>query len=290
MPTVAEGVTIGTVDVGGMNALQAEAAVKAAYDRPLRFVFRNKRWRATPAQLGAKPALQPAIGRALGAAPGQAIELKVKVKGNRVRKYVATLDQSFRRPAVNSEVKLFKRKPKLTKSKEGVVVERLDMTKAILAVLSGFDRAPVELAHRLVEPQVTENDKRPTVVVRRGSRTLYFYKGKKLVRQFQVAVGQTAYPTPLGRFDIVTKQVDPTWIPPNSTWAQGLEPVGPGYGNPLGTRWMGLSSPLIGIHGTYASYSLGTAASHGCIRMSVSESEWLFSKVEVGTPIWIIEA
>ena len=137
---------------------------------------------------------------------------------------------------------------------------------------------------------MTENDKRPTVVVRRGSRTLYFYKGKKLVRQFQVAVGQTAYPTPLGRFDIVTKQVDPTWIPPNSTWAQGLESVGPGYGNPLGTRWMGLSSPLIGIHGTYASYSLGTAASHGCIRMSVSESEWLFSKVEVGTPIWIIEA
>jgi lipoprotein-anchoring transpeptidase ErfK/SrfK len=68
-----------------------------------------------------------------------------------------------------------------------------------------------------------------------------------------------------------------------------MEPMGPGEGNPIGTRWMGLDSPGIGIHGTYESASIGTATSHGCIRMYLKEAEDLFERVYVGTPVEIVE-
>ena len=62
----------------------------------------------------------------------------------------------------------------------------------------------------------------------------------------------------------------------------------PGPGNPLGTRWMGLSSPGVGIHGTPESGSIGYSESHGCIRMLIPQAEWLFDHVTVGTPVFIV--
>ena len=87
---------------------------------------------------------------------------------------------------------------------------------------------------------------------------------------------------------MVQKQVDPTWLPPNSPWAKGLGPIPPGPGNPLGTRWIGTSAPAVGIHGTPADYSIGTAASHGCIRMHIPDVEKLYDQVEVGTEVDIV--
>ena len=85
-------------------------------------------------------------------------------------------------------------------------------------------------------------------------------------------------------------QVDPWWRPPDSDWAAGAEPIPPGPGNPLGTRWMGLSAPAVGIHATSDPGSIGTYASHGCIRMYVSDAEWLFDQVSIGTPVFIVSA
>jgi lipoprotein-anchoring transpeptidase ErfK/SrfK len=86
-------------------------------------------------------------------------------------------------------------------------------------------------------------------------------------------------------------QRDPWWIPPpNSAWAAGEKPIPPGPGNPLGTRWMGLSAPAVGIHGTPDAASIGYSASHGCIRMRVPDAEWLFEHVRVGTPVAIVDA
>ncbi len=64
----------------------------------------------------------------------------------------------------------------------------------------------------------------------------------------------------------------------------------PGAGNPLGTRWMGISSPYVGIHGTFNAWSIGYSASHGCVRMLIPEVEWLFVRVDVGTPVFIVRA
>ena len=127
------------------------------------------------------------------------------------------------------------------------------------------------------------------IVITRASNTLRLYDGPALVRTFRVATGQAIYPTPAGLWHIVDKQRDPWWYPPTSSaWAKGLKPVPPGPSNPLGTRWMGLDAAGVGIHGTDAPASIGYSASHGCIRMQVPEAEWLFQRVQVGTPVVIL--
>jgi len=127
-----------------------------------------------------------------------------------------------------------------------------------------------------------------SIAIDRSERKLYLYDGETLVKTYSVAVGQPRYPTPTGSYNIINMAYHPTWNPPPSPWASGLEPVPPGPGNPLGTRWMGLSAPHVGIHGTYQSGSIGTAASHGCIRMHIRDVEELFELVYVGTPVEIV--
>ena len=110
------------------------------------------------------------------------------------------------------------------------------------------------------------------------------------MRRLGVATGTWEYPTPLGTFAVVDKQYNPWWYPPSSEWARGLKPVPPGPGNPLGTRWMGLSVYGVGIHGTPDAASIGYSASHGCIRMHIWDAEWLFEQVQLGTPVVIVSA
>jgi len=84
-------------------------------------------------------------------------------------------------------------------------------------------------------------------------------------------------------------QMDPTWLPPNSDWARNAEPIPPGAENPLGTRWMGTSAPGVGMHGVPPSEdsSIGTYASHGCIRMHNWDAVDLFGRVVLGMPVII---
>ena len=124
------------------------------------------------------------------------------------------------------------------------------------------------------------------IVVTLSKFRLQLIRDGKVVKTFKVAVGQAAYPTPVGKFRIVNKQKDPTWTPPpDSSWAKGLGPIPPGPGNPLGTRWIGTSAPLVGIHGTYADSSIGSRASHGCVRMHIPDVEALYELVSVGMPV-----
>ena len=127
-------------------------------------------------------------------------------------------------------------------------------------------------------------------MIDRASNVLSLYNGTKLWQQFHVATGQPAYPTPAGRFQIVVKWENPWWYPPASPWAAGESPVPPGPGNPLGTRWMGLSAPGVGIHGTPEPQSIGYSESHGCIRMLIPQAEWLFNHVDIGTRVFIVSS
>ena len=128
---------------------------------------------------------------------------------------------------------------------------------------------------------------RRLVIIRRDAHRLYFYRGARPLRVFTVATGGTWTPTPHGRFRIVNKYRHPWWYPPDSGWAKHLHPIPPGPGNPLGTRWMGISVPGVGIHGTPDSASVGYSLSHGCIRMKMRDAESLFRRVRVGTRVWI---
>jgi lipoprotein-anchoring transpeptidase ErfK/SrfK len=125
------------------------------------------------------------------------------------------------------------------------------------------------------------------IIVDLGDLHVYLYRDGKLVRSYPIAAGQPAYPTPTGNFVVVNMQVDPTWVPPDSDWAKGAEPIPPGPDNPLGTRWIGTSSPGVGIHGTPDDSSIGSYASHGCIRMHIPDVEDLYARVVVGMPVII---
>ena len=287
-PKIPDGVTVAGLAVGGMAPDQAHAAIQAHFDRPLRFRFGARRWQRTPAQLNAQPYVAEAVAAALAAQPGTALPLAVAVDAAAVRRYVAGLDRFFSRPPRNSVLSLRYLRPYLTRARTGIDVRFWPMTRAIVRALQETYRGPIPLQVRILLPRITRANFGPVVVIRRGSRRLYLYRGMRFVRRLPIAVGMPRYPTPIGRFRIVTKYRNPTWYPPNSDWASGLGPVPPGAGNPLGTRWMGLSAPGIGIHGTPAAYSIGTAASHGCIRMYIRQAEWLFERVRIGTPVFIV--
>ncbi|MFN8109048.1 MAG: L,D-transpeptidase family protein [Thermoleophilia bacterium] len=145
--------------------------------------------------------------------------------------------------------------------------------------------------HRLprtgVVDQRTRNAMVGRIVVNLSQFTLRLIRDGRVVDKFKIAVGQPAYPTPTGNYQVVNMQMNPTWMPPNSPWAKGLGPIPPGPGNPLGTRWIGTSAPAVGIHGTYADSSIGTRASHGCMRMHIPDVEALYKDVVVGMPVII---
>jgi len=107
----------------------------------------------------------------------------------------------------------------------------------------------------------------------------------KIIKKYPIACGSPYYPTPPGEYFVREKIYYPAWYPPNSPWARGAKPVPPGPGNPLGTRWIGLNANIVGIHGTPSSWSIGSASSHGCIRMHISDVEELFEMVNIGTPV-----
>jgi lipoprotein-anchoring transpeptidase ErfK/SrfK len=130
----------------------------------------------------------------------------------------------------------------------------------------------------------------PSVItIDQSSFRLRLFKRLKFVKGYGVAVGQAAYPTPNGLFAIQSKQVNPTWTAPNSPWAgemAGQQVAGGAADNPLKARWMGVSG-AVGIHGTGQPWSIGSRASHGCIRMTVPDVVDLFGRVDVGTPVLI---
>ena len=125
------------------------------------------------------------------------------------------------------------------------------------------------------------------IVVDLGDLKLYLYRDGKLVKSYSVATGQSAFPTPTGSYVVTSKVMNPTWYPPNSDWAKDAKPIPPGIENPLGTRWIGTSAPGVGIHGTPDDSSIGTYASHGCIRMHIWDVEDLFERVVIGLPVII---
>jgi lipoprotein-anchoring transpeptidase ErfK/SrfK len=127
------------------------------------------------------------------------------------------------------------------------------------------------------------------IIVDLGDLRLYLYRDGRLVKSYPVATGQPAYPTPTGTYAIITMTKDPTWLPPDSDWAKEAQPIPPGTENPLGTRWMGTSASGVGIHGTppSADSSIGTYASHGCIRMHNWDAVDLFDRISIGMRVVI---
>jgi lipoprotein-anchoring transpeptidase ErfK/SrfK len=287
---IAAGVTVGRVQVGGMTEQEAFAAVTGHFRLPLRLLVLRHRFMVRPARLGAKALVRPAVKRALASAPGTALKLRVKLRRPTAQAYVDGIAQRFDREPVDANLSLRRLRPWVSKQKPGWALRREQSLGRIFAALVADSRAPLRLRYRAIEPKVTRRNIGPVIVIRRGSNRLYLYDGMRSWRVFGVATGQSAYPSPVGRWTIVVKWRNPWWYPPNSSWAKGSQPIPPGPGNPLGTRWMGLSASGVGIHGTPDDASIGYSASHGCIRMHIPDAEWLFNHVSIGTTVFIVAA
>ena len=284
-------VTIAGVPVGGLTSEPARTKVRRAFERPLVFEHEGGRWTMDPYLLGGEAAVDRAIADALRARPRARITLKVSVAAARVRRYVDSLSRRFSYPARNAELAgLVDLQPSISEPQPGVRVRTDVMRRTILRALRLGWRGPFRLMMEEVQATITEESFGPVIVIRRKSNELWLYDSTSLTRRIRVATGEKRYPTPLGRFSIVDMQRDPWWRPPDSDWAKGLKPVPPGPGNPLGTRWMGISAPGVGMHGTPDAASIGYSVSHGCIRMRVPDAEWLFEQVDVGTPVFIVDA
>jgi lipoprotein-anchoring transpeptidase ErfK/SrfK len=283
------GVRIAGIRVGGLAPKAASAAVKAAFAKPLTLNINGTKVDLHPLKL-ATPYIDPAVGHALSASAGTNIHLVVSVHGSAVRATAASLARRFNHAPRNASLRFVGGKPRIIPDRAGTTLDRSTLLQRVVHALNANVRLPISVGAKTIAAKVTAASIGPVILINRSTNRLtLFHSDNKVWRVFAVATGQSIYPTPAGKFSIVVKWVNPWWYPPTQdAWAKGLSPVPPGPNNPLGTRWMGLTAPGVGIHGTDEPSSIGWNASHGCIRMQVVDSEWLFTKVRVGTTVFIV--
>jgi lipoprotein-anchoring transpeptidase ErfK/SrfK len=298
---IAAGVTAGGVDLSGLTVLQAAAKLKATVtpvlqtDVTLGAAGRPFRLRAATAKivLNATKTAQAALAvPAPAPGAGASVPLVVRHSRSAVKAFAERVARAVARRPRNATGHIGLRRITIRRARVG---HRLDVAATRKLVDAALDdpAAPKVLHQRLSRwsPAVNANDLRrrwrTVITVDKSAFKLRLFKDLKVVRSYPVAVGQPAYPTPSGLFAITSKQVNPTWSVPNSPWAgelQGTTVEGGSAANPLKARWMGIANG-VGIHGTGEDYSIGSAASHGCIRMHVADVVALFKRVPVGTPV-----
>jgi lipoprotein-anchoring transpeptidase ErfK/SrfK len=120
-----------------------------------------------------------------------------------------------------------------------------------------------------------------TIVVSLEDRKLALVEDGQVKKVYTVAIGKPSTPSPVGTFAIQRRVKNPIYQHEGKV-------IQPGPGNPVGTRWMGLSIKGYGIHGTNEPKSIGKAASHGCIRMARKDLEEMYEMVHVGDTVELI--
>jgi lipoprotein-anchoring transpeptidase ErfK/SrfK len=310
---IANGVTVAGVDVGGMSMDEAQRVIarelRAPLEKPISVVSGQKRFTLSAQDAGVHADVPGMVTEALEASRSGSIfsrvardltggEEQVQVSARvtyderAIDRLVRRVRRNVNREPRDAEVDF----PSLEKVKEqnGVGVKSALLRQRLAQALTvpGVGRR-VKAPVREIKPKVTQAelaDKYPVLLVAdRANFKLRLYKQLQLVKEYTVAVGAVGFDTPAGLYHIQNKAVDPAWTVPNSGWAGDLAgTVVPGGvpENPLKERWLGIYDGA-GIHGTDQTYSLGTAASHGCIRMAIPDVIELYDQVPVGAPIYI---
>lgn len=312
--TIAHGVHVAGVDVGGMSRAQARSALQRrllpALRHPVVVTFGGRRYALGTKQAGVAIDLDGAVDAAISRSrdgsfvarvtrevTGGSVEADVQpaVVFSRpaVRSFVSDLAARLDRAPRDASISFTATSLKPVRAQQGVEVRqrrlRLDVVRALET--AGASRT-VHAQARTVEPKVTTDqlaDAYDTVItVDRPHFTLRLWKRLKLVKSYRIAVGRVGLETPAGLYHIQNKQIDPVWHVPDSDWAGDLagKSIPPGPENPIKARWMGIFDGA-GIHGTDELSSLGSAASHGCVRMAVPDVIDLYDRVPVGAPVYI---
>jgi lipoprotein-anchoring transpeptidase ErfK/SrfK len=311
---IADGVTVGGVDVGGMDEAEATQAVRRELLGPLRHSLRvgydGHSWALPGKSLEVHAEIDAAVEEALAASrdeflPGRLVRY---VTGGTLDKAIPA-DVTYSQPAINRFVRRVARavdreaqdatvEPSpdslsVVKARNGRKLRDKLLTRQLEAAVlnAGADHTIAARTH-YTKPKVTTNEVAAAypsyLTLDRSTFTLRLWKHLKLAKTYTVAVGQEGLETPAGLYHIQEKQENPSWHVPNSAWAGSLagQVIPPGPADPIKARWMAIFEGA-GIHGTEEVESLGSAASHGCVRMSIPDVIELYPQVEVGTPIYI---
>jgi lipoprotein-anchoring transpeptidase ErfK/SrfK len=311
---IADGVTVGGVDVGGMDEEEAAAAVRRKLLSPLRHSlvvsYDGQTWKLPGKQLKIRADIDSAVEEAVEASQegGFPERLVRYVSGGEVDEQIAP-QVAYSQPAINRFVRHVAeevdREPQnadveptpdsveVVAGKDGRKLrDNLLEKKLKAAVLNADAPHKIVAAVHSIKPEVTKSEvaaEYPSyITVDRGTFTLRLWQHLKLAKEYTVAVGMEGLETPEGLYAIQEKEENPVWHVPDSAWAGDLagQTIPPGPADPIKARWMGIYEGA-GIHGTEETYSLGHAESHGCIRMAIPDVEELYDLVEVGTPVYI---
>jgi lipoprotein-anchoring transpeptidase ErfK/SrfK len=311
---IAEGVTIGGVDVGGMNEEEAAARVRRKLLAPLqgslRVTFRDETWELPGKELKIRADIDAAVEEAVedsqeGGLPGrlvryvsggevdESISPHVTYFEPAINRFVRRIAEDVNREPQNADVEASGASLNVVAGKDGLKLRDNLLEKELKAAVLHAN-APDTIVARAhsVAPEITKDEvaaQYPSyLTLDRSSYTLRLWKNLKLVETYTVAVGAEGFATPEGLYQIEDMQENPYWHVPESDWAGDLagQVIPPGPENPIKARWLAIYEGA-GIHGTEETSSLGTAASHGCVRMSIPDVEELYEEVEVGTPIYL---
>jgi lipoprotein-anchoring transpeptidase ErfK/SrfK len=310
---IAAGVKVGSVDVGGMEADDARRQLQASLIKPLQknviVTYRDQKFKLKPEELGIRADIAGMVDEALAASREGSIlarswrrlgggevdhrvEPQIRYSKSTVEEFIAGVAENVNREPQDASVEPSGAKLEPVPARKGLSVEQQKLKRGVEKALQSAGNRKVKAAVEKVDPEVTTDQlaaKYPTyLVVDRSSFELRLYKNLKLAKTYTVAIGKIGHDTPSGVYNIDSKQVDPTWNVPDSDWAGELagRTIPPGPDNPLKERWMGFYNGA-GIHGTSDTGSLGSAASHGCVRMDIPDVVDLYDRVEIGTPIYI---
>ena len=301
---IANGVTAAGQDVSGLTVEEAAARLQQAYGAHLARGSVTVRaagltWRLTPAKARVRFDAVGSANRALNAgrsAQGGAVDVPLAVKYSKARleRFAGRIDRRLRRKPRDSQLRISLTRVRVTHSRRGRDIDGRRLAREIGRGLKD-PRIGRVFKPPLLRPKPTVTADRlrrsatTVITIHQASFTLRLFKNFTIARSYKVAVGQPGYPTPRGRFAIQSKQVNPVWSVPNSPWAgelAGTTVSGGSASNPLRARWMGITGG-VGIHGTNLAGSIGTRASHGCIRMHVPDVIELFGRVPLGTPVLV---
>jgi lipoprotein-anchoring transpeptidase ErfK/SrfK len=312
--TIADGVTVGGVDVGGMDETEAKRAVQRELLAPLRHSLKvgydGESWRLEGSALKVHANLGRAVEEALdksrsGGFPGrlvryvtgggveESIPAHVTYSQQAINRFVRHVADEVDREAQNADVSATGSSLEVTPAEYGRKLRDNQLTRQLrAAVLNADADHAIPARTHPVKPEVTAKEvaaEYPSyLTLDRSTFTLRLWEHLKLAKTYTVAVGMEGLETPEGLYAIQEKEENPSWHVPDSAWAGDLagQVIPPGPADPIKARWMGIFEGA-GIHGTEETWSLGSAASHGCVRMSIPDVEELYDRVEVGTPVYI---
>ena len=313
---IANGISVGGVDVGGLKAKAAEQRLRTAVleklNRPVVAKYHGRRYTLTPKQARVGVDIDGSVAQALhrsrsgnilartsrnlrGTSLNEDLNLDISYNRAAIRKLVKRISAGIDRPARDAALNLEEGDVNPRPSATGLAVRTASLRKQLRRSLLSTDGArTVRVRTKVVEPNVSTDelaDRYPAIViVNRGAFKLTLYKNLKPTRTYGIAVGQAGLETPAGLYHVQNKAVNPAWTMPDSDWVapkdRGKVVPGGTPENPLKARWLGIYAGA-GIHGTDAEGSIGTAASHGCIRMRIPDVVALYDEVPVNAPVYI---